>query len=34
MFRKTKPTGGVDSDGEPVELEDVEKEGDGGIGDP
>lgn len=28
-----KETGEVDSDGEPVELSDVEKEGDGGVGD-
>lgn len=33
MNRKTKETGEVDSDGEPVKLEDVEKEGDGGVGD-
>ena len=33
MSRKTKDTGEVDSDGEPVQLSDVEKEGDGGIGD-
>jgi hypothetical protein len=31
--RKTKETGEVDSDGEPLLLSDVEKEGDGGIGD-
>ena len=31
--RKTKATGDVDSDGNSVVLSDVEKEGDGGIGD-
>ena len=31
--RKTKETGEVDSDGNSVVLTDVEKEGDGGIGD-
>ena len=31
--RKVKETGEVDSDGEMVKLEDVEKEGDGGLGD-
>lgn len=31
--RKTKETGMVDEDGNPVELDDVEKEGDGGVGD-
>jgi hypothetical protein len=30
--RKTKNTGIVDDDGSPIELEDVEKEGDGGLG--
>ena len=33
LKKKVKETGDVDSDGEPVKLEDVEKEGDGGIGD-
>lgn len=31
--RKTKETGMVDEDGNPIELSDVEKEGDGGVGD-
>lgn len=31
--RKTKETGDVDSLGEPVQLSDIEKEGDGGGGD-
>lgn len=31
--RKTKETGDVDSQGEPVHLSDIEKEGDGGLGD-
>jgi hypothetical protein len=31
--RKTKDTGEVDEDGNPIKLEDVEKEGDGEIGD-
>lgn len=31
--RKTKETGLVDEDGNPIELSDVEKEGDGGVGD-
>lgn len=31
--RKVKETGDVDSEGEPVQLSDIEKEGDGGIGD-
>lgn len=31
--RKTKETGDVDSQGEPVHLPDIEKEGDGGLGD-
>lgn len=31
--RKVKETGEVDEDGNPIQLSDVEKEGDGGIGD-
>ena len=31
--RKVKETGEVDSEGEPVQLSDIEKEGDGGVGD-
>lgn len=31
--RKSKDTGEVDEDGNPIKLEDVEKEGDGEIGD-
>jgi hypothetical protein len=31
--RKTKDTGDIDENGNPVQLIDVEKEGDGGIGD-
>lgn len=31
--RKTKETGEVDEDGNPILLSDVEKEGDGGLGD-
>jgi len=33
MSRKVKETGEVDEDGNPIQLSDVEKEGDGGIGD-
>ena len=33
MNRKVKETGEVDEDGNPIQLSDVEKEGDGGIGD-
>jgi len=33
MSRKVKATGEVDGDGNPIQLSDVEKEGDGGIGD-
>jgi hypothetical protein len=33
MIRKVKETGEVDEDGNPIQLSDVEKEGDGGIGD-
>lgn len=31
--RKVKETGDVDEDGNPIELDDLEKEGDGGVGD-
>ncbi|OWZ61878.1 UV damage endonuclease UvdE [Cryptococcus neoformans] len=33
LKKKTKETGDVDSQGEPVHLSDIEKEGDGGVGD-
>jgi hypothetical protein len=33
MSRKVKETGEVDEDGNPIQLSDIEKEGDGGIGD-
>ena len=33
ISRKTKDTGDVDEDGNPIQLEDVEKEGDGEVGD-
>ncbi|KAK8849695.1 UV damage endonuclease UvdE [Kwoniella newhampshirensis] len=33
LKKKTKETGEVDSDGEPINLSDIEKEGDGDIGD-
>ncbi|WWC73666.1 UV damage endonuclease UvdE [Kwoniella pini CBS 10737] len=33
LKKKTKETGDVDSEGEPINLSDIEKEGDGGIGD-
>jgi UV DNA damage endonuclease len=33
MIRKVKETGEVDEDGNPIQLSDVEKEGDGGVGD-
>lgn len=32
-IRKVKETGEVDEDGNPIQLSDVEKEGDGGLGD-
>ena len=32
-IRKVKETGEVDEDGNPIQLSDVEKEGDGGVGD-
>ncbi|WWC65861.1 UV damage endonuclease UvdE [Kwoniella dejecticola CBS 10117] len=33
LKKKTKETGDVDSEGEPINLSDIEKEGDGGVGD-
>ncbi|WVR08036.1 UV damage endonuclease UvdE [Kwoniella sp. DSM 27419] len=33
LKKKQKETGDVDSEGEPIQLSDIEKEGDGGVGD-